>query len=152
LYAIALKNDIGHIELCKDSQTYVQQLNICLKDGTNVWREEKAVAIPISGVKAFTRSLPAVHMCDDDSNRGEHYGQFDLIKGFCPLRLDDLRQELMSYAINSKIYSPHGAPPCCCDAVVHFQQRMDHCFEPRFSKYRIIWIDDLLPFNDGIDT
>ncbi|OWZ07579.1 hypothetical protein PHMEG_00020006, partial [Phytophthora megakarya] len=52
----------------------------------------------------------------------------------------------------AKLFTPRREPQGCSDAVIHFQQTMEHCFAGLLYEHLLIWIDDLLLFAEDIET
>ncbi|OWY93828.1 hypothetical protein PHMEG_00036624, partial [Phytophthora megakarya] len=76
----------------------------------------------------------------------------DFIKGYWQLALAKECQEMLSYMVHEKIYTPTRVPQGCTDAALFFQSTIQKCLEELMHRYLLVWIDDLLLFAADITT
>jgi hypothetical protein len=55
-------------------------------------------------------------------------------------------QEALSFATDSKIYTPNRVPQGAVDSALHFQSVMMECFKDLLDKCVLIWMDVILLF------
>jgi hypothetical protein len=70
----------------------------------------------------------------------------DLCSGFWQLPLAQECQEILSFATDSKVYTPNRVPQGAVDSALHFQSIMVDCFKDLLGKCIFIWMDDILIF------
>jgi hypothetical protein len=74
------------------------------------------------------------------------FGIMDLCSGFWQLPLHAACQEILSFATDSKVYTPNRVPQGAVDSALHFQSIMMKCVEDLLDKHVLIWMDDILIF------
>ncbi|GMF50219.1 unnamed protein product [Phytophthora fragariaefolia] len=105
-----------------------------------------------SKTEVMAAVMPILSMVMENARGKQHFGLFDLMKGFSQLPLAEFCQEWLSYMTDEKIFTPRWVPQGCADAAIHFQKTMEKCFTTLLYKHLPVWIDDLLLCAEDIDT
>ncbi|OWZ04014.1 hypothetical protein PHMEG_00024162 [Phytophthora megakarya] len=95
--------------------------------------------------------MPILSLVMENARGKQHFGLFDFIKGFWQLPLAEFCQEWLSYMTDEKIFTPRRVPQGCGDAAIYFQKTMESCFATLLYKHLLVWIDDLLLYDEDID-
>lgn len=95
--------------------------------------------------------MPNLNADFEHCKGNKYYALFDFLKGFWQLPLAKRSQEVMSYMIDKKIYTSTRVPQGSTDAALHFQATVEKVLAELLHKNLLVWIDDLLVFEDTED-